>query len=214
MKKASEDPSPNRMPLGMLHTHTHTPHATHYTIKSEASRPRTPQVLVLGVSGSERLYLKVKGIIMEVRKAGMAWDMSAQSTFCDSEIIMAPTRIRMGAVAALGTCHTPHHHTTGEEEALSSAHEGWEEGRAACARTVLKSGARKMEERNSTPTVTAVRPVRPPSLMPEADSTWMMSGEQPAMAATAVPSAVHRNTHTLQSDGAPHDDSVVNQSML
>lgn len=30
--------------------------------------------------------------------------MSSQSMCCDSLIIMAPTRIRMGAVAAFGTC--------------------------------------------------------------------------------------------------------------
>eukprot|EP00968_Pinguiococcus_pyrenoidosus_P009597 scaffold744_cov240-Pinguiococcus_pyrenoidosus.AAC.4 len=52
-------------------------------------------------------------------------------------------------------------------------------GAVAVAGTRLKSGAKKSEQRKKMPTKTAVRPVRPPSLMPAALSTWMMMGEQP-----------------------------------
>ncbi len=119
----------------------------------------------IGASKQDGVYLKVKGIIMLVKKAGMAWLMSAQSMCCDSPIIMAPTRIRMGAVAAVGT--------------------------------FPKSGARKTEAKKRRPTTTAVRPVRPPSRMPAADSTCTMMGLQPAMAATTVPRAELRNAQML-----------------
>lgn len=114
-----------------------------------------------GTEGGGGTDLKVKGIIMLVKKAGMAWLMSAQSMCCDSPIIMAPTRMRIGAVAAVGTRS--------------------------------KSGARKTEAKKRSPTVTAVRPVRPPSRMPAADSTCTMMGLHPAMAATTVPRAELRN---------------------
>jgi hypothetical protein len=40
---------------------------------------------------------------MAVRKAGKAWDISYHSTLEDSPIIIAPTIISTGAVAAFGT---------------------------------------------------------------------------------------------------------------
>jgi len=83
--------------------------------------------------------LNVSGIAMIVRKAGSASLMSSHVTCTTPSSIMAPTRIRAGAVAAAG---------------MAAA-----------------SGQRNMLSRNSTPTVTAVRPVRPPSPMPLALST-------------------------------------------
>lgn len=62
----------------------------------------------------------------------------------------------------------------------------------------MKSGARKTERKKSTPMVTAVRPVRPPSRMPVADSMWMITGEQPAMAATTVPTDELKKAHRLR----------------
>jgi hypothetical protein len=66
---------------------------------------------------------------------------------------------------------------------------------------LVKSGARKTERKKSTPMVTAVRPVRPPSRMPVADSMWMMTGEQPAMAATTVPTDELKKAHRLRKGG-------------
>ena len=45
---------------------------------------------------------KVSGMATRVRKAGIATDGSAQSMSARGAIIIAPTRIRAGAVAAAG----------------------------------------------------------------------------------------------------------------
>ena len=49
-----------------------------------------------------------------------------------------------------------------------------------------KSGARKIESRNSTAAVAAVRPVLPPAATPAEDSTKVVVVEVPKTAPTAV----------------------------
>ena len=52
-----------------------------------------------------------------------------------------------------------------------------------------KIGAKKIEIRKQTPAVIAVRPVRPPSVMPAPDSMNAVTGEQPKSAPTEMVSA-------------------------
>lgn len=52
-----------------------------------------------------------------------------------------------------------------------------------------KIGAKKMEMRKQTPVVMAVRPVRPPSVMPAPDSINAVTGEQPKRAEMEMVSA-------------------------
>ena len=60
-------------------------------------------------------------------------------------------------------------------------------GAVAVAGTWLNTGARNRDAKNRTPVVIAATPVRPPSSMPAADSTYTMTGEEPVSAPTTVP---------------------------
>ena len=51
---------------------------------------------------------------------------------------------------------------------------------------VVNSGANRIESRNRTPVVSAVRPVRPPADTPEADSTYVVVVEVPRIAPAEV----------------------------
>ena len=57
---------------------------------------------------------------------------------------------------------------------------------------VVNRGANSVDSRNRIPVVIAVRPVRPPLLTPEADSTKVVTVEVPRHAPTVVPMASER----------------------
>ena len=61
--------------------------------------------------------------------------------------------------------------------------------------TWLNSGAKSVKRRNKTPTVMAVRPVWPPSLIPAADSTYTISGADPRAAPITDPTPHPKNAN-------------------
>src|SRR5690606_37237251 len=92
----------------------------------------------------------VNGIVTIVRNAGTPSETSLQSIPLTPSIMSAPTRMRAGDVAALGTAPT--------------------------------SGQKNIATTNRPPVVTAVRPDRPPSSTPAADSTYAVVVEVPIAA--------------------------------
>ena len=57
----------------------------------------------------------------------------------------------------------------------------------------VKSGANRVESRKSTPVTSAVRPVRPPTETPDADSTKVVTVDVPRTAPAEVPIASERS---------------------
>ena len=55
--------------------------------------------------------------------------------------------------------------------------------------TVKNNGDKNNDRRNKTPTVTDVKPVLPPSVIPEEDSTNVVIVDVPKQAPTVVPTA-------------------------
>ena len=74
-------------------------------------------------------------------------------------------------VRKAGTASSIRVHSRSRAPRIISAPTTIRAGAVAIAGTALKSGVRKSDSRNSIPTTTEVRPVRPPSSTPVADST-------------------------------------------
>ena len=67
-------------------------------------------------------------------------------------------------------------------------------GAVANEGTVKNNGDKNNDRRNKTPTVTDVKPVLPPSVIPEEDSTNVVIVDVPKQAPTVVPTASANNT--------------------